>query len=195
MKARTKGVLFLFLLVLGTLVGGLFHPLYQHGQAVKRLALLSIKRQAEEQRYVQLLQSQKIHRLNTERISIMEQQGFFNKVDEKEVLEKIHALVRLHKIHVTALQIGEPVKESAESWSTLHWSVQLEFSGNSEENIDRIIESFQKDLPGLVIPTDLRIVQKKRHAFWVKYGFWISQGISSLKHLHEPHLERGVVIP
>ena len=176
MKARTKRVLFLFLLILGGLVGGFFYPFYQHGQAAKRLALLTLKRQEAEQRYIQLLESQKIHLLNVERIAVMKQEGFFNGLDEKEFLEKIHALARVHKIRVNLLQIGEPVQESAESWGITHWPVEVEFSGFSEEHVCRIIESFQKDLPGLVIPKELLIIQKKRHAFWVKYGFDVVQG-------------------
>jgi hypothetical protein len=175
MKTSTKRVLFLFVLSVGSLVGGLFYPLYNHSQEGRRLTYLTSILQEKEKYYAQRMAMEGTHARNVEKIAVMKQQGFFDAVDEKEILEKIDVMGRVHKIRVTSLHIGEPVKESAESWRITHWPVQVEFSAHSEENIDRIIEFFQKDLPGLVIPKELLIIQKKRHAFWVKYGFGVVQ--------------------
>jgi hypothetical protein len=176
MKTRTKRDLFLFVLSMGSLVGCLFHPIYHYVQGVKKLELLTIALQEKERNYKHLLESQRIYHLNTERIAVMEQDGFFECLDKTLLVERLHELAQNNKIHAHSIQIAEPVKDTVESsWSIIHWPVQVEFSGNSEEDIYKTIESLQKEIPGLVIPRDLVIIQKKRYAFWGKYGFGVVQ--------------------
>jgi hypothetical protein len=179
MKTPTKRVLLLFVLSVGSLVGWLFYPLYHHSQQGQRLTHLTNTLQEKEKNYAQRVALQETYARNAERIAGMERQGFFEGVDAVMLVHTIQPLAQNNKIQVRDIQIAQPVKDPVEgSWSIIHWPVQVEFSGSSEEDVYRTIESLQEDLPGRVIPKELVIIQKKRYAFWGRFGFEVVVGQS-----------------
>ncbi len=164
MKLSTKRVIGFFILSTGILLK-VFLDLSQEKNRRDDLMKMREKTNHDYQDFL-------AHQTMCHNIATMENQGFFIVFNPEKVMETLTSIVRTHRGHIQKIEIGAPLLDEG----IAHWPIHLRVTSRHEGSLYAMAHDFSKNLPGLVMLEEIKIVQRKKYDFEMNIGFSVVRG-------------------